>query len=151
MNLHSAIPVLTVMNFHHGLLDFFRNRGEANMSDDAREQSVKAYFDGLAAKEMSRVPWARDATLRTPLNPAGGESALIRGRNAILEFFHGILPAVASLRFLRYYVGDGGWAAGQAEISLANGKTLCALDAFLIENGEIIEQQNHYDPRPAIG
>ena len=25
------------------------------MSDDAREQSVKAYFDGLAAKEMSRA------------------------------------------------------------------------------------------------
>lgn len=119
------------------------------MSDDAREQSVKAYFDGLAAKAMSRVPWAKDATLRTPLNPAGGESALIHGRKAILEFFSGILPAVSSLRFLRYYVGDDGWVAGQAEIGLANGKKLYALDAFLIEHEEIIEQQNHYDPRPA--
>jgi len=25
------------------------------------------------------------------------------------------------------------------------------LDAFRVENGEIIEQQNHYDPRPANG
>jgi hypothetical protein len=32
------------------------------MSDDTREQSVKAYFDGIAAKNMSRVPWAKDAT-----------------------------------------------------------------------------------------
>ena len=121
------------------------------MSEDARKQNVKAYFDGIAAKDMSRVPWAKDATLRTPLNPAGGESALIRGRNGILEFFNGILPAVGSLRFLRYYLGDGGWVAGQAELSLANGKTLYVLDAFRIESGEIIEQQNHYDPRPASG
>jgi hypothetical protein len=121
------------------------------MSDDAREQSVKAYFDGIAAKDMSRVPWAKDATLRTPLNPAGGENALIRGRKSILEFFDGILPAVSSLRFIRYYGGDSGWSAGQAEISLANGKTLYVLDAFLIEGGEIIEQQNHYDSRAATG
>ena len=102
-------------------------------------------------KDMSRVPWAEDATLRTPLNPAGGESALVRGHKAILDFFNSILPAVRSLKFLHSYSGDDGWAAGQAEISLANRKTLCALDAFRIENGEIIEQQNHYDPRTATG
>jgi hypothetical protein len=121
------------------------------MNNNARKQNVRVYFDGLAAKDMSRVPWAKDATLRTPLNPAGGEDVLIRGRQAILEFFTSILPAVRSLRFLRYYTGDGGWVAGQAEISLANSKTLYVLDAFHVENGEIIEQQNHYDPRPATG
>jgi len=120
------------------------------MSEDARMQGVKAYFDGIAVKDMSRVPWAKDATLRTPLNPAGGEGTLIRGRNAILEFFAGILPAVVSLKFLHCYLGDAGWAAGQSEIRLANSKTLYVLDAFHIEDGEIIEQQNHFDPRPAI-
>ena len=119
------------------------------MNDDARKQSVKVYFDGVAAKDMSRVPWAKEATLRTPLNPAGGEGVLIRGREAILDFFNGILPAVGSLKFLHYYTGDAGWVAGQAEIRLANGKTLYVLDAFRIENGEIVEQQNHYDTRPA--
>ena len=63
------------------------------MNDDARKHGVKAYFDGIAAKDMSRVPWTKDATLRTPLNPAGGEGALIRGRQAILDFFTSILPA----------------------------------------------------------
>jgi hypothetical protein len=121
------------------------------MDDDGRRQCVKAHFDGLAAKDMSRVPWANDATLRTPLNPAGGESVLILGRRAILDFFNGILPALRSLRFLRYYMSDGDWVAGQAEISLANGKTLYVFDAFHLEGGEIVDQQNHYDPRPATG
>jgi SnoaL-like protein len=121
------------------------------MNGDARKPTVQAYFDGIAAKDMSRVPWSKDATLRTPLNPAGGESVLLRGRQAILDFFTSILPAVRSVMVLRYYTGDDGWVAGQAEIGLANGKTLYALDAFRVENGEIIEQQNHYDPRPAIG
>jgi hypothetical protein len=121
------------------------------MNDNERKQTVKGYFDGLAAKDVSRVPWATEATLRTPLNPAGGESVLIRGRKGILDFFNGILPALRSVKFLRCYTGDSGWVAGQAEISLANGKALYVLDAFLVENGEIIEQQNHYDPRPATG
>lgn len=124
---------------------------DAAMNDSTKKQSVKAYFDGLAAKDMSRVPWSKDATLRTPLNPAGGESALIRGRKAILEFFNGILSAVRSVEFLRYYAGDADWVAGQAEINLASGKTLYVIDAFHVENGEIVEQQNHFDPRPATG
>src|SRR5690348_16251985 len=120
------------------------------MNDD-RMRIVKAYFDALAAKDMSRVPWAQDATLRTPLNPAGGEGALIRGRKAILEFFTGILPALPSVNLLRCYSSDIEWAAGQAEIGLANGKTLYVLDAFRIENRDIKEQQNHYDSRAATG
>ena len=118
------------------------------MNDNSR-QSVKAYFDGIAAKDMSQVPWAKDATLRAPLNPAGGEGALIRGRQAILDFFNSILPAVRSVKFLHYYTDNDDWVAGQAEIGLANGKTLYVFDAFRIENHEILEQQNHYDPRPA--
>src|SRR5438105_9545512 len=60
---------------------------------DDPQQAIKAYFHGLAVKDISSVPWADNATLRTPLNPAGGESALIRGRRAILDFLAGILPA----------------------------------------------------------
>jgi SnoaL-like domain len=120
------------------------------MKDDA-QVAVKAYFDGLAAKDVSRVSWTENATLRTPLNANGGEATLIRGRAAILDFFAGILPAIRGVTFLRYYAGDKGWSAGQAEIALANGKTLYVLDAFRIENGKIIEQQNHYDSRAAGG
>ena len=120
------------------------------MTETATAQIIREYFDAIAMKDMSRVAWAENATLRTPLNPAGGESVPIHGRHAILEFFNGILPAVRSVTFLRYYGSDEGWAAGQAEIALANGKTLYILDAFRIESGDIVEQQNHYDPRPAF-
>ena len=120
------------------------------MKDDP-QQVVKAYFDGLAAKDVSGVPWADNATLRTPLNPAGGESALIRGRKAILDFFTSILPALHSVNLVRHYAGEAGWVAGQAEIALLNGKALYVLDAFYIQKGEIVEQQNHYDPRAATG
>jgi hypothetical protein len=115
------------------------------------QQAVKAYFEGLAAKDVSRIPWADNATLRTPLNPAGGEGVLIRGRKSILDFFASILPAVRSVRVVRHYAGEAGWIAAQAEIALANGKTLYVLDAFHVQKGEIIEQQNHYDSRPATG
>lgn len=118
---------------------------------DDPQHTVNAYFHGLAAKDVSRIPWADGATLRTPLNPAGGEGALIRGRKAILDFFAGILPALGSVKVVRHYSGEAGWVAAQAEIALANGKTLYALDAFHIQKGEIVEQQNHYDPRPATG
>lgn len=120
------------------------------MNDDP-QQAVKAYFHGLAAKDVSSVPWADSATLRTPLNPAGGESALIRGRKAILDFFAGILPALSGVKVVRHYAGESGWIAAQAEIALSNGKTLYALDAFHVQKGEIVEQQNHYDTRPATG
>lgn len=120
------------------------------MRDDL-QQAVKAYIDGLAAKDVSSVPWADNATLRTPLNPAGGESALICGRKAILDFFEGILPALRGVKVVRHYTGETRWVAAQAEIALSNGKTLYVLDAFHVQKGEIVEQQNHYDSRSATG
>ena len=35
------------------------------MDGDARKLSVKAYFDGIAAKDMSRVPWAQTVGIGT--------------------------------------------------------------------------------------
>jgi hypothetical protein len=40
---------------------------------------------------------------------------------------------------------------GKAEISLANGRTPRVADLFEVdENGQIVAQENHYDPRPAL-
>jgi len=96
------------------------------VNDNVGKQIVKAHFDGLAAKDMARVPWAKEATLRTPLNPAGGESVLIRGRKAILDFFDSILPAIRSAKLLRYYTGDGGCVAAPSRgRPLERQDTLC--------------------------
>jgi hypothetical protein len=45
---------------------------QVKMKDDP-QKALKTYFDGLAAKDVSRIPLADNATLRTPLNPVGGE------------------------------------------------------------------------------
>ena len=76
-----------------------------------------------------RLPGLRNPQLSGKLtSPSSynqrGESVPIRGREAILEFFNRILPAVRSLKFLHYYIGDGGWVAGQAEIGPSNGNML---------------------------
>ena len=124
--------------------------GGARMTqNDDQRQAVEAYFAGLAAKDLSGIPWADNASLRTPLNPAGGESTPIRGRKAIHDFFAAILPALGNVKLVRHYAGEAGWVAAQAEMQLANGKTLYVCDAFFIQQGKIIEQQNHYDSRAA--
>jgi len=80
-----------------------------------------------------------------------GESALIRGPKAILDFFAGILPALGRVKVVRHYAGEAGWIAAQADMALANGKTPYVFDAFHVQKAEIREQQNHYDSRPAAG
>jgi hypothetical protein len=141
-----VVPFVRSLSYYFALAALWeRLFVEAAMDNNERHQIIKAYFDALAAKDVSRVPWAQDATLRTPLNPDGGEAVLIRGRKAILEFFAGILPAISGVKFLRCYWSGTEWTAGQAEIELANGKTLYVLDAFRVENRAIKEQQNHYD------
>ena len=87
-------------------LSFIRKGGARMKRRDDPLQAVKAYFDGLAAKDVSHIPWADNATLRTPLNPAGGERALLRARQAILYFFEGILPALGAVTVVRHYDGS---------------------------------------------
>jgi hypothetical protein len=111
-----------------------------------------AYFEGLAAGDIGGVPYAEDATLRTPLAPAG-EATPIRGKAAILEFFAGIYEAIGSTRVKDYFFNDALTAVCvQAEIDLRGGTgKLNVADVFHVDaNGTLTAQQNHYDPRPAI-
>jgi hypothetical protein len=45
-------------------------------------------------KTCREFPWPTMRRYATPLNPAGGESALLRGHKAILDLFTSILPAI---------------------------------------------------------
>src|SRR5688500_14843015 len=48
--------------------------------------AASAYFEGLARKDFTSVPWAETVVFRSPLTPGGAEAPLI-GRNAVLAFF----------------------------------------------------------------
>ncbi len=109
------------------------------------------YFDGLAKKDLSRVPWDDSATLRAPLNPQGGAVNPIVGRENILGFLTPLLPNLGKIEVLRHFV-EGDWVCTRANVRLASNPavSLRVMDSFRIKNGKIVEQENHYDPRPAL-
>ena len=115
------------------------------------KQVAHSYFDGLSSKDMSAVPYAEDAILWAPLGPHGLEQP-IRGRQAILAFFEGVFPILEQVE-LKNLFAEGDWASGRAFISLSQppGAVLRVNDVFHIIDGQITEQENHYDPRPALG
>ena len=115
------------------------------------QRFARAYFDGLAAKDMSGVPYAEDAILWAPLGPDGLDKP-IEGRAAILSFFENVFPVLGRVDIQNLF-SSGEWAAGRAFIDLTQpaGATLRVNDVFRIKDGRIVEQENHYDPRPALG
>ncbi len=112
---------------------------------------AQSYFDGLAKKDVSGVPWAENAALRAPLNPNGGAQVPIVGRANILAFFTPLLPNLGKIKVLRHFV-EGNWVCTRADVGLASDPSavLRVMDCFRIEKGKIVEQENHYDPRPAL-
>lgn len=111
----------------------------------------QSYFDGLAKKDLSAVPWAENATLRAPLNPNGGADVPIVGKANILAFLNPLLPNLGRIEVIRHLI-EGNWICTRANVGLAAGPsaTLRVVDCFRIEKGQIAEQENHYDPRPAL-
>jgi len=112
---------------------------------------ARAYFEGLAAKDMSKVPYAEDAILWAPLGPDGLNKP-IEGREAILSYFENVIPILGRVEVQNLFSNDE-WACGRAFIELTQppGAQLRVNDVFRIRDGCIVEQENHYDPRPAMG
>ena len=115
------------------------------------KQVAKDYFEALARGDMSGVDYAEDAVLHTPLGP-NGPGQPIRGRQAILAFFDGVLPNIERVEVKNLFA-EGEWADGRAFISLRQptGAVLRVNDVFHVVEGSIVEQENHFDPRPALG
>ena len=111
--------------------------------------AAERYFEGLMQRNLALIPWAATAILRTPLNPNGGSDSPIRGRDAIHNFFEPMLPALVQVEPIRFFV-DEDWVAGRALITLGNGRKLHVCDVFHVVHGQIVEQENYYDPRPAL-
>ncbi len=111
---------------------------------------VRSYFEGLRCKDVSRIPWSDSVTFRAPLSQGGSET-LLRGRAAVESYIKSVVPTLADVRVIDVYVNQSLTAAvGKAELYLANGNRLRVADLFEVNGaGEIVSQENHYDPRPA--
>ena len=85
------------------------------------------------------------------MGPDGLEKP-IRGRPAILAFFESVFPILERVE-LKNLLAEGEWASARAVITLSQppGAVLRVSDVFHIIEGQISEQENHYDPRPALG
>jgi hypothetical protein len=122
---------------------------------DRRSQLVTvadAYFRGLAQKNMSQVPWHPDVVFRGPLAP--GEPEPLRGSAAVQSWFEGLYAALGPVEVIEHYVGEGERSiATRADVHITQPPSvLRVIDRFIVDDaGLIVEQENHYDPRPALG
>ena len=120
--------------------------------NDELARIVHLYFDGLRRKDLAEVPWAEDVKLRAPLAEGGAEVPL-DGRETVRAYLTGILPVIAAVEVEDCYVNLAGTAVmGKAVLTLVTGARLRVADLFVVDaEGQITEQENHYDPRPALG
>lgn len=112
---------------------------------------AEAYFDGLRTKDMSRVPWHENVSFRGPLAP--GYPDPIQGRQALESWFSGLYPVLGEVRVIGHYINAARTEiATRAEVAITNPKgMLRVLDTFVVDiDGRITEQENYYDPRPAL-
>ncbi len=125
--------------------------------DHKRRAQMKAiaetYFAGLARRDLAAVPWAADVVLHSPLAPGGLETPLV-GEQAVREWFAQLYPVLGATKVIEhYYNEDLTVIASRADVSITNPTAILrVVDRFTINaKGEITAQENHYDPRPALG
>lgn len=125
-----------------------------DITNDRRRQLVAAadaYFQGLEQKDVSRVPWHPDVVFRGPLTP--DSPAPLRGHAAVQSWFAGLYPALGRIEVIEHHIGDGQRSiATRADVHLTHPPAvLRVLDRFSVDDaGLIVEQENHFDPRPAM-
>jgi hypothetical protein len=117
----------------------------------------EAYFAGLASRDMSAVPYADEVVLRSPLAPPGlatpYEQYPLEGKPAVLAWFAGLYPVLGTTAIVEHYFNeDLTVIATRSDVGIATPPcTLRVVDRFKVTaDGRIVEQENHYDPRPAL-
>jgi hypothetical protein len=113
---------------------------------------AEAYFAGMGKKDMSQVPWADDVVLRSPLAPGGLDTPLV-GRAAVLAWFASLYPVLGAMHIIEHYFNeDLTVIASRSDVGITHPPcTLRVVDRFTVTaDGKITQQENHYDPRPAM-
>ena len=113
---------------------------------------AEAYFQGMAKKDMSVVPWDENVVLRSPLAPGGLNTPLV-GRGVVLNWFASLFPVLGEMQVYEHYFNeDLTVIASRSDVGITNPPCgLRVVDRFTVNaGGKITEQENHYDPRPAL-
>lgn len=128
-------------------------RGSPNRGEQLRA-AAEAYFEGLRAKDFSAIPFDDHVSLRAPLCP-GGVHCPVEGKDAVrAQWWEPLEPALegVEVKVLDHYFNEsltGIITEAEVTINAVNPPaTLRVADRFNVnEQGKIIEQENHFDPR----
>jgi SnoaL-like domain len=124
--------------------------------EEARRAQMKrvaeAYSEGMGKKDMSQVPWDDHVVLRSPLAPGGLDTPLA-GRSAVLAWFASLFPVLGAMQVIEHYFNDDLTViATRSDVGITNPPCMLrVVDRFTVNaDGKITQQENHYDPRPAL-
>jgi hypothetical protein len=115
--------------------------------------AATAFFDGLGRKDMTFVPWLETVVFRAPLLPGGAEVPII-GRDAVIAFFTALGPNLGEVRIVGHFLSEDLTAiVTKAEVAVLQPACILRVaDLFEVDaDGRISAQENHFDPRPALG
>src|SRR5262245_58398517 len=107
-------------------------------------EAAETYVRALGARDLDAIPFAQDVTFESPLTQGA-----LKGREAVLEFLRGVLPAVRGTSLARSFV-NGDEVVCQFDLDTAAG-LIPALDYFKVRDGQIREIRPYFDPRPLMG
>lgn len=131
-----------------------------NPDTTARREQLRnlaeGYFTALRQKDFAAIPYADEVTLRAPLAPGGVNQPLI-GKSALYEqWWIPLVPALegAEITVQEHYFNASLTAVCTEAIITLNvvspPAALRVADRFTVNaDGEITEQENHFDPRDA--
>lgn len=112
---------------------------ELQLTREAKVAIVEAYLQGLAAKDISRVPFAADVTFEGPRVPP------LAGRDAVVGFLTMILPAIKDIR-IKQHIVEGDYVATVFDMETTEGIDH-VFDRIRVADGELKEIHSFYYPR----
>jgi len=115
---------------------------------------AEAYFEALRTKNFDAIPYHEDATVRAPFTPGGVNRPLV-GKEALrAKWWQPLEPALEGMqiKIREHYINEamtGIVTEAEIEVTIVDPPiTLRVADRFTVnEEGQILEQENHFDPR----
>ena len=107
-------------------------------------EAVEGYVRAIGARDLKGVALAADVIFESPLT-----QGKLSGREAVIRYLEGVLPAVRGARVVRS-LAQGDEVACRFDLETTAG-VIPVFDYFKVSGGEIREIRPFFDPRPLVG
>jgi hypothetical protein len=127
-----------------------------NIRKEQLKKVVENYFESFKTKSFAAIPYSEDIVLRAPIAPGGVHNPLKGKQELLVQWWQPLEPALDGVIikvFDHFYNDSLTGIITKAEFTLTGpGITLRVADMFIVnEEGEITEQENHFDASPLRG